>query len=42
MLKRILPSVISIRPLKYFYRLVKPNMSEFNSIEELQYDRKQR
>ena len=42
MLKRILPTILSTKSLKYFYRLVKPNMSEFNSIEELEYDRKQR
>jgi hypothetical protein len=38
----MLSNIIITRSLRRFYRLVKPSISEFNSIEDLEYDLKQR
>lgn len=38
----MLSRLLITRSLRYLYRLVKPNISEFNSVEELEYDRKQK
>ena len=38
----MLSNIIITRTLRHFYRLVKPSISEFNSIEDLEYDLKQR
>lgn len=38
----MLSNIITTRTLRHFYRLVKPSISEFNSVEDLEYELKQR
>ena len=38
----MLSNIIITRILRHFYRLVKPSISEYNSVEDLEYELKQR